>query len=86
MLVSTFLLLLEKLLEIEKETLRESDPLPKYSQWDSLSIVEFQLIASEQFGILLNIDSIIECDRVSDLIKLLGNKPMNKPFVVQTKV
>ena len=72
--VSTFLLLLEKLLEIEKETLRESDPLPKYSQWDSLSIVEFQLIASEQFCILLNIDSIIECDRVSDLIKLLGDK------------
>ena len=74
MLVSTFLLLLQKLLEIEKETLRESDPLPKYSQWDSLSIVEFQLIASEQFGIFLNIDSIIECDRVSDLIKLLGDK------------
>ena len=72
--VRTFLLLLEKILEIEKEALRESDPLDKYSRWDSLSIVEFQLIASEQFGILLNIDSIIECERVSDLIKLLGDK------------
>ena len=73
MLVTTFLSLLAILLEIENETLREDDLLSNYSQWDSLSAHEFQLVASDQFGILLEMDSIIECDRVSDLIKLLGN-------------
>jgi acyl carrier protein len=68
-----FLNALQDVLQREKPVY-ETDEIAVYEEWDSLSKMAVMAYFNETFGIKTNFNEINAASKVSDLIKLAGDK------------
>jgi acyl carrier protein len=68
-----FLLSLDELLELEPGTVKGSEPLDSFENWNSLGIISFMALVDDQFGVNLQARQIAECNTIADLVALLGD-------------
>jgi len=77
MKLDKFLSSFEKELEVKKGTFKESKPLDKIPQWDSLAIMTFISLVNKKLKKNVNPNSLRKCKTVGDLGKLLKLKNWN---------
>ena len=68
-----FLTALQDVLQRENPVY-ESDEIADYEEWDSLSKMAVMAYFNEVFGMKINFNIINAASKVSDLIKLAGDK------------
>lgn len=66
------LLQVDEMLELSPGTLTGSENLSDIEQWDSLAMMNFIALASEQFGLTLSPRQFAGCQTVNDLMALVG--------------
>ena len=66
----TFLAQLDEILELPKGTLHGEEALAELETWDSLAVMNFIALASDQYGRTLSPRTISGCKNVSDLMNL----------------
>jgi acyl carrier protein len=64
---------LEEALEIDANSLDESQVLADSESWDSMSALIFMALADEKLEIAVTGHQIAQCETVGDLLALLGN-------------
>lgn len=69
-----FLLLLDEVLGLEPGTVKGSETLDDFGDWNSLSVISFMALVDERFGISLEPSQIAGCSTIADLVGLLGNR------------
>ncbi len=69
-----FLFLLDELIEVEPGTLTGKEILRDLESFDSLAVVGFIAMVDEKFDVILSPNQIPKCEKVDDLIGLLGDK------------
>ena len=67
-----FLAALEKALVLDSGSLSMSQVLDDLESWDSMSVLELQAIADEEFGLELEPKAIGNCKTIGDLWGLLS--------------
>ena len=65
---------MEDALELEPNSIHETDRVLQIEGWDSLAVVTFMAFADEQVGVLISPDRITRAETVADLLKLCGNE------------
>ncbi|MGO9022308.1 MAG: phosphopantetheine-binding protein [Syntrophobacteraceae bacterium] len=68
-----FLLKFEELLEAEPLSLTGGEHLRQIKSWDSMTVLGFIALVDEYFEITVPPSAIAKCQRVDDLIILIGN-------------
>ncbi len=71
---NTFLLSLDELLELEPGTVKGSESLDSFENWNSLAVISLMALVDEHFGISLQPRQIAECETVADLTGLVGDR------------
>jgi acyl carrier protein len=66
----TFLAQMDEILELPKGTLQGGETLADLENWDSLAMMNFIALASDQYGLTLSPRVISGCKNVSDLMNL----------------
>lgn len=66
----SLLLKIDELMDLPAGTLQGAEPLSGLENWDSLALMNFIALVSEQFGRTLSPRQIASCETVSDLVKL----------------
>ena len=69
-----FLTMLEKILQIEADSLTEETHLKNLEKWDSLALVALIAMVEENFGVRLTPDTIYDLKTMGNLISMLGDK------------
>ena len=69
-----FLVLVEEIIEADKDTLSGNEFINDIDGWDSLAVVSFIAMVDENFGVTLPAQKISDAKTVQDLIDLLGDK------------
>ncbi|HLI85952.1 MAG TPA: phosphopantetheine-binding protein [Bryobacteraceae bacterium] len=69
-----FLKLIEGILELQQGSLRGTERLADFEQWDSIAILDYIATVDRKFGVILNADEIAGCQTFDDLFsRLNGN-------------
>lgn len=68
------LLQLDEILELKPGTLKGDEQLADLEQWDSLAMMSFIALASEQ-GVALSPRQFARCNTVNDLLLLAEKQP-----------
>ncbi len=68
------LTLLDELLELEPNTVKQSDALDSFEGWNSLAVIGFLAMVDEKLGISLEPRKLAGCKTVNDLLGLLGDR------------
>ena len=71
----TFLAQLDDILELPKGTLQGSEALADLENWDSLAMMSFIAMTSDQYGAALSPRAIAGCKTVSELMTLTQKQP-----------
>lgn len=74
MTTSDFLRALEEALEVDQNSLQESQRLEDVEIWDSMAAMIFMALVDEETGLSVTGDQIMDCQTVGDLVGLLGDK------------
>lgn len=69
-----FLLKLEKLLELDANTLGGNEKLCDIETWDSLSVLSLIAFADKEFKVVLFPEDINKTITINDIIMLFGDK------------
>ena len=64
----------EGLLELEAGSLTGREELTALPGWDSLALMSYIALVDRNFGVRLSGKQLAECQTVSDLANLLGDK------------
>lgn len=65
-----FLKQLDELLELEPGTLQGGERLDELQEWNSLAIIGYMALASENFGVIVSPKQIAACVTIDDLVRL----------------
>jgi acyl carrier protein len=68
------LLQLDDVLDLQRGTLTGTEELESLEQWDSLAMMNFIAMASDQFGLNLSPRQIAASGTVNDLLAMLNGK------------
>lgn len=60
--------LLEEIMELEEDTLKEDSVLQEFDEWDSLTIISYMALMDSKFHKSISIERIREFRTVSDAI------------------
>jgi hypothetical protein len=66
------LVLLEQRFEQPPQTLTGREVLAEVGWWDSLTVLAFLALADERFGRILEVDAVMKCTTLDDVLNLLG--------------
>jgi len=70
-----FLAQLDEILELPKGTLQGGEALADLENWDSLAMMSFLALASDQYASTLSPRAIAGCKTVTDLMHLAQPQP-----------
>jgi acyl carrier protein len=65
---------IEEIIEADENTLDGSEVLEELDGWDSLAVMGFIAMMDDNFQITIEIEKIVECKTVNDLVLLLGDR------------
>lgn len=65
------LCLLEELMDVEKDTLREETELDQISQWDSMAVIALIAMFDETFGEVITPREVKEFKTVKDITDIM---------------
>jgi acyl carrier protein len=71
---TVFLLSLDEIFELEPGTVKGSEPLDSFENWNSLAVISVMALVDEQFGVTLQPRQMAECETVADLIGLVRDR------------
>jgi acyl carrier protein len=71
---STFLRLLDEIVEAAPGTIQETDPLSEVDGWDSMAVMGLIAVVDEKFGITLVPEKIAASKTVKDILALLNGQ------------
>jgi acyl carrier protein len=66
-----FLIEIEKIMNLNPDTLKETDALSSYMQWDSMMKLEFIMMTEEKLGMVVDGSSVGKAQTVNDLLSLV---------------
>ena len=69
---------LEQVMSLSPNSLTCDQHLGELGQWDSLTELDFVLAVEEQFGVTLEIDAVVNCELVGQLVDLAVNSAPTK--------
>ncbi|OGQ85268.1 MAG: hypothetical protein A2464_07440 [Deltaproteobacteria bacterium RIFOXYC2_FULL_48_10] len=67
-----FLNEIEKIIEVEKDTLKGSDRLDELENWDSFALMELIAMIDNNFAMTLEFEELDKCKIIDDIYALLS--------------
>jgi acyl carrier protein len=68
-----FLISLEDILELDEGSLKGTEPLDSFEEWDSLAVISFISLVDEMFDEIIDGDLLLDAKTVQDLLDLVSN-------------
>ena len=69
-----FIAALEKVVDVEPGTFKSGKVLDDIVEWDSLAVIEYQMLADEELGLDLEAEQVHFCKTFDDLLALVADR------------